>query len=88
MKIALLSSKGQITIPKEMQKLLQISHRSKLAIYPKDDALIIKPIKTSIVNQVAGSLSHLIPPEKRGASWKQVMKETQKIVAAKLAKNR
>lgn len=86
MKIALLSSKGQITIPKEVQKLLNITYRSRLALYPEKNVLIVKPLKTSIVEQTAGSLARYVPPEKRGVPFSHVREETRKIVAEKLAK--
>lgn len=85
MQIALLSSKGQITIPKKVQKELQISHRSKLAIYSQKDLIIIKPLKSSIAEQTAGSLSRFIPKDKRGISFEQVLEETKKIVSSELA---
>lgn len=84
MQIALLSSKGQITIPKKVQKELQISHRSKLAIYPQKDMIIIKPLKSSISEQTAGSLASFIPENKKGVNFNEVLKETKKIVAYKL----
>lgn len=85
MQIALLSSKGQITIPKKVQRELQISHRSKLAIYPQKDSIIIKPLKSSITEQTAGSLARFIPREKKGVSFEKILEETKRIVAYELA---
>ncbi len=85
MQITLLSAKGQVTIPKKIQRELKIGHRSKLAIYPQKDAIIIKPLKTSITEQTAGSLAHLIPENKKGVRFNQVLDETQKIAASELA---
>lgn len=85
MQIALLSSKGQITIPKKIQNQLQIGHKSKLAIYPQKDLIIIKPLKSSITEQTAGSLARFIPQNKKGVSFNQVLEETKKIVASELA---
>ncbi len=87
MQIALLSSKGQVTIPKKIQKELKIGHRSRLIIYPQKDVIIIKPLKTSITEQTAGSLAHLIPESKKGISFDQILEKTKKIAASELAKN-
>ncbi len=82
--MTLLSSKGQITIPKEMQLMLNIGHRSKLALYPQNDVLIVKPLRSSIVEQTAGSLKNHIPQGKVGIPFSKVLDETKKIVAKKL----
>lgn len=85
MKITLLSSKGQITIPRELQKALNIAPRSKIALYPQKRILILKPLKTSIVEQTAGSLTRLIPKDKLGISYQKILEQTKKITAHKLA---
>lgn len=84
MKIALLSAKGQITIPREIQRDLEIGHRSKLAIYPQKNVIILKPLKTSIADQTAGSLANLIPPNKKGIPFNKVRQETQQMAAYEL----
>ena len=83
--MTLLSSKGQITIPKEIQLMLNIGHRSKLALYPQNDVLIIKPLRSSIVEQTAGSLKNHIPKEKIGIPFSQILEETKQIAAKELA---
>lgn len=86
MKITLLSSKGQITIPKEIQLMLHIGHKSKLALYPQKNVLLIKPLRSSIVEQTAGSLKHYIPKNKVGIPFPQVIEETKRIVAKEKTK--
>lgn len=86
MKITLLSSKGQITIPRDIQQSLNMAPRMKIALYPQKDALLIKPLKTSIVEQVGGSLLRYIPASKRGLPFSQIREETKKIVAKDLMK--
>lgn len=88
MKMTLLSSKGQITIPKEIQLMLNIGHRSKLALYPQRNTLIIKPLRSSIVEQTAGSLKNHIQKEKIGIPFQQILKETKQITAKKLAQEK
>lgn len=87
MKLALLSSKGQITIPKDVQRLLKIGYRSRLALYPQKGVLIVKPLKTSIAVQTAGSLKKYVDPQKLGVPFLKAREETQKIAAAELVKN-
>lgn len=82
--MTLLSSKGQITIPKEIQLMLNIGHRSKLALYPENNVLIVKPLRSSIVEQTAGSLKNHIPKEKTGMPFSRVLEETKQIAAKKL----
>lgn len=84
MKYTLLSSKGQITIPKQIQQELNIGYRSRLVLYPQKDGLLIKPLKTSVTEQTAGSLTHLVPKNKRGIPYSKVLEETKKIVAREL----
>lgn len=86
MKIATISSKGQITIPKDMQILLNVKYGSKIMLYPNKNALVIKPLKKSIVEQTAGSLAYLVPEKKRGIPFSKIREETQKIVAQELVK--
>lgn len=88
MKITLLSSKGQITIPREIQLILGISHRSKLALYPQNNVLIIKPLRSSIVEQTAASLKNHIPREKIGITFPKVLEETKQLAAKELAEGR
>ncbi len=88
MKIATISSKGQITIPKTMQKSINVTYGSKVMLYPDKGILKIKPLKRSITEQTAGSLAHLIPPEKRGIPWSIVIKETQKLAARELVEGK
>lgn len=88
MKIVTISSKGQITIPKAIQKTMNITYGSKVMLYPDKNILMIKPLRKSLAEQTAGSLAHLIPPEKRGIPWSKVIKETQKIVANKIVEGK
>lgn len=85
MKMSLLSSKGQITIPREIQQLLKIGHRSRVMLYPQKGVLIVKPLRTSISEQTAGSLKTYIPSKKLAAPSSKVMEVTKRIVAKKLA---
>ncbi|GEM_PF-3400543 len=84
MKMVLLSSKGQITIPRDIQIMLGVGHKSRLAIYLQDKMLIIKPMYSSIVAQTAGSLKNYISKEKLGQPFSKILAATKKEVAREL----
>lgn len=82
MKIITLSSKNQITIPKEAVEQLQLLNTRKLILEYKNKEIVLKPLKISIVEQTAGSLTKYIPKNKLGKSFKTIM-EVAKIKAAR-----
>ncbi len=83
---SLLSSKGQITIPRKLQKEYNLSPRSRIVIYAEKDGIKIKPLKTSIVDQTAGSLAKYITKETLGKDWKEIREETQRLAAEHIVK--
>lgn len=85
MKVATISSKGQITIPQDIQKLLNVTHGSKVVLYPDKKMLMIKPLKHSIVEQTAGSLRKYVHPAKLGKPFSVVREEAKNIAAKILA---
>lgn len=87
MKIVKISSKRQITIPNELLLGLNLQPMGKLIIQAEDKTLIMKPLKTSIVEQTAGSLTKFVSPSKLGVPLSKILKETKKKTAAKLAKD-
>lgn len=87
MKIATISSKGQITIPKDiLENILNISYGSKVVLDHDKDFLTIKPLKQSLVNQTAGSLKRFVNSKLLNISFEKVREETQKLVAADIEK--
>lgn len=87
MKLVTLSSKNQITIPKDALQRLSLLPQKKLLIEYKDKELILKPLTASIVEQTAGSLKSYVPKNKRGKSFKIIMEETKRKAAKYLAGN-
>lgn len=85
MRIVTLSSKHQITIPKALLKQLQVAPRSKLLIKAENDAIMVKPLKKPIADELAGSLTKYVHPSKIGVSFDLIMEETKRKVAKKLA---
>jgi len=87
MKIVTLSSKNQITLPKELLFYLGLEARGRLIIENGDQKLILKPLKTTIVDQTADSLTRYINSSRLKKSFKKILKETKKKTAYRLAKN-
>lgn len=86
MRVVTVSSKRQITLPAELLVQLGIEPSNKIIIEKEKDIITLRPLKTSIVEEVAGSLSKFVLPSKRGRSFSEIMEETKRIVAKKLAK--
>lgn len=86
MKIATISSKGQITLPSSLLKELQLQPKHKVIIRRAKNAIFIEPLQRSIVEETAGSLTHLVPPEKRGVSFKKIRAITQRLAAEEIMK--
>lgn len=87
MKIVTLSSKNQITIPKEAVDRLELLPRRKLFMTYQQDKIILQPLRKSIVDQTAGSLTRYVAKNKLGKSWKTILSETKKKTARKLAQS-
>lgn len=88
MQITTISSKGQITLPKHLLSLLGINPGERILIEEQGKTILIKPMRYSLVDKVAGSLRKYIPVSKRNLPFPQIMQETQKKTAAKLARKR
>ena len=86
MKIVTISSKRQITIPKDLLAGLNLQPRAKLILREENGALIMKPLRKSVVEQTAGSLRPYVSPAKLSASLAKMMKETKRKTAVKLVK--
>lgn len=85
MNIVTLSSKNQITLPIELLASLDIAPREKLLVDTKDNLLVLKPLKTSMIDEVASSLTKHISSSRLGIPLSIVFNKTKKITAKKLA---
>lgn len=85
MKIVTLSSKKQITIPNDFLISLGAQSVNKFLLKQDKDVIIMKPLKISMTDQLAGSLNKYISADKLGVPFEKIMEETKKIVAKKLA---
>lgn len=88
MRIVTVSSKNQITLPKKDMEALAIKPSSKLIVEKKGGSLTLVPVRGSIVDELAGCLKPYTDPKKLGVPFEEVMEETKKIVARKLALNK
>ncbi len=49
--VVVVSSKGQVVIPQSLRQKLRIGAKSKLLVYPYEDALIIKKLEVKNVEK-------------------------------------
>ncbi len=85
MPIAVLTSKGQMTIPKEVRKALDLKPSGKVIIVVDGDQAILKPLKGNILD-IGGSIA--IPALEKPADFRKIREEVQKKVAKKVARER
>ena len=83
MQLVTISSKRQITIPKRYLEELDFSGKAMLD--SKNGELTIKPVKSSVIDQLAGSLNHLIDPVKLGVPFKVAKKKAMEEMVKELA---
>lgn len=79
MHTATLSSKNQITLPKFLLEMVNAESGDKFLVSKDDEVITLRPIKTSIVEELSGSMK--IPKSKRGIPFDKV----REIVAKKVA---
>jgi AbrB family looped-hinge helix DNA binding protein len=85
MPIALLTSKGQMTIPKEVRKALGLKPAGKVIIVVDGDQAILKPLKGDILD-IGGSIQ--VPDSEKPADFRKIRGEVRKKVAQKVARRR
>ncbi len=85
MPIAILSSKGQMTIPKEVRKALNLKASERVIIVVEGDHAIIKPIKGNILD-LGGSVQ--IPETDKPANFRKVREEVKKHVTKRPTKKK
>jgi len=80
-----ISSKYQITLPVSILHALSLKKGDIVTISANDKEINIKPVGDSLIDNIAGSIN--IASDKRGVPYSQALKDTKKLVAAKLAKS-
>ena len=85
MPIALLTSKGQITVPKEVRKALNLKPSEKVIVVVEGDQAVIKPLKGNILD-IGGSVK--IPDNEKPVDFRKVREKVRKKVAEKTVTGR
>lgn len=86
MKITNISSKGQITLPRSVLVDIKLMPYDKVFVEKQKNSIVLKPLKKSVADEVAGSLNKYIHPSKLGKSFDKIMDETKEKVAKHLVK--
>jgi antitoxin PrlF len=82
MPISVLTSKGQMTIPKEVRKALNLRPSEKVIIVVEGDQAIIKPLKGNLLD-IGASIK--IPEREKPIDFKKAREEVKKRIAKKIA---
>lgn len=88
MQMATISSKRQITLPKELLSQVGIRPGGKVLIEKDKRAIKLKPLKKSIVEQTYASLNKYVHPSKLGISVEEIAEQTFKKAAQEIATKR
>jgi AbrB family looped-hinge helix DNA binding protein len=82
MPVAVLTSKGQMTIPKEVRKALNLKPSDKVIITVEGREAVIKPLRGNILD-IGGSIK--ISEKEKPVDFHRVREEVKKRVAKKTA---
>ena len=82
MPIAVLTSKGQMTIPKEVRKALNLKPSEKVIIIVEGNQAVIKPLRGNILD-IGGSVK--ISEKEKPADFHRIRAEVKKRIAKKAA---
>ncbi len=82
MPISVLTSKGQMTIPKEVRKALNLKPSEKVIIVVEGNQAIIQPLRGNLLD-LGGSVK--ISGRERPIDFKKVREEVRRRVARKIA---
>lgn len=85
MPIAVLTSKGQMTIPKEIRKALKLKPSEKLSIVVEGEQAVIKPLRGNILD-IGGTIK--IPDKIMPSDFRKIREEVKKKIAKKAATGR
>jgi antitoxin PrlF len=83
MPIVVVSSKGQVTIPKQVRKALNLRPSEKVIVEVEGDHAIIKPLRGSLLD-LGGSVKS--PENEKPVDFRRVREEVKKRVAKRIAR--
>ena len=81
MPISVLTSKGQMTIPKEVRKALNLRPSEKVIIVVEGNRAILQPLKGNLLD-IGGSVK--ISDREKPIEFKKVREEVRKLVSKKI----
>ena len=84
MPIAMLTSKGQMTIPKEIRRALKLKPSEKVIIVVEGGQAIIKPLRGNLLD-IGGSIK--ISDKEKPIVFPRIREEIKKRVAQKVVAN-
>jgi antitoxin PrlF len=82
MPVAVLTSKGQMTIPKEVRKALNLKPSERVIITVEGNQAVIKPLRGNILD-IGGSIK--ISGKGKSADFHKVREEVKRRIARKAA---
>ena len=83
MPIVAISAKGQVTIPKEVRRAMNLKSADRVIIVMEGDQAVIKPIRGTLMD-IGGSIA--IPEAEKPIDFKQVRESVRKKLAQRAAK--
>ena len=84
MPITMLTSKGQMTIPKEIRRALKLKPSEKVIIVVEGGQAIIKPLRGNLLD-MGGSIK--IPDKEKPIDFPRIREKIKKRVAQKVVAN-
>lgn len=87
MQIVTISSKYQITIPKALLASLDLQPKKKLVLRTDQGKLLGEPLRGTMTEEVAGSLTKYVSPDKLGKPYATILAETKKKTAGQLVRH-
>ena len=85
MPVSILTSKGQMTIPKEVRNALNLKPSEKVIIVVEGNHAVIKPLRGNILD-IGGSMK--VSDKEKPVDFHKVREEVKKRVAKKAAASR
>ncbi len=77
--MARMTSKGQVTIPKDVREALDLNEGDSLHFRVEESRAVV--VKTPNFLDLAGTVP--VPPGKRGTPWDEIVAETRRVRARK-----
>jgi AbrB family looped-hinge helix DNA binding protein len=76
--IAVVGTKGQIVIPKRLRNELKITSKTKLALYRKDDKIVVTKLEVPSLKEELEKLASEVSEQQKGKiSEKEILAEIQ-----------